>query len=134
MKNLFIREKAESISTSPTVDFNAETGLCFLSGESFMENSYEFYDPVFEWIKNYFKENDNLEIISKITYLNSSSKKAIYELFRLLKDYQKKGKSVSLRWYYVQEDSSMEDDLTMISNDIGLEIELAAIEGTEVLL
>ncbi len=134
MENLLIEGTTARINAKPIVDFNAETGVCVLSGESFMENSYEFYDPIFQWIKDFFIEKNSIQIISKITYLNSSSKKSIYDLFKLLKDYKSKGKNIYVRWYYVQEDSSMEEDITIMCTDIGLEIDLAAIEGAEIIL
>ena len=40
-------------SKTPTVNFNATTGVLTLAGRSIPENSIEFYKPLLAWIEEY---------------------------------------------------------------------------------
>ena len=55
MENLIINSSSET-PYFPRVSFDAETGICDISGESFMEETYKFYSPLMEWLEKYLKE------------------------------------------------------------------------------
>ena len=57
MKNIHIQGSHDGYFV-PTVDFNAENGVCEISGESFLEETNIFYNPLIEWIKEYTYTND----------------------------------------------------------------------------
>ena len=39
----------------PEVNFNVESGICEISGESYMEETYKFYLPLLNWMKDFTK-------------------------------------------------------------------------------
>ncbi|GAB4470930.1 MAG: DUF1987 domain-containing protein [Thermoflexibacter sp.] len=101
MENLEIQGQLSTFFT-PSVNFSAETGICELSGESYLEDAFQFYDILMNWVNQYFEEGNNeLEMNIRLTYFNTSSSRAILDLLRLLKNYQdSRDYKVIVNWYY----------------------------------
>lgn len=92
----------------PSVNFDANSGVCELSGESFPEHSVEFYEPLIAWLKEYFVEKNKPLIFNfKLTYYNTSSSKRIFEILCHLKEYEDAGGNVKVNWYFDEDDSEM---------------------------
>ncbi|MGC9373604.1 MAG: DUF1987 domain-containing protein [Bacteroidales bacterium] len=109
----------------PEVNFDADTGVCEISGESYMEETYKFYLPLVNWIKNYIKNTNNkIELVIKLIYLNTSSTKCILDMLDVLKEYQDKGGDVKVIWYYDIEDPDMVDEVEDFEVESGIKIEL----------
>ena len=80
MKDLLI----ERTYSTPTVNFNAKTGILKLEGRSIPENPAVFYDPIMNWLQDYFpKANVNTKIEVKLDYINSGSSKSILAMFKM---------------------------------------------------
>lgn len=105
MENLEIQGQLSTFFT-PSVNFSAETGICELSGESYLEDAFQFYDILMNWVNQYFEEGNNeLEMNIRLTYFNTSSSRAILDLLRLLKNYQEsRDYKVIVNWYYPNPD------------------------------
>ena len=96
----------------PEVNFNANTGICEIVGESYMEETYKFYLPLINWLKDFLKENSNkLELNIKLVYLNTSSTKCVLDILEILKDHHDQGKQISVNWYYDKSDPDMVDEV-----------------------
>jgi hypothetical protein len=95
----------------PSVSFNAETGVCELSGESFLEDTIEFYTPILDWLKEYMKTGKPIVFNLSLTYFNTSSSRSILEILRLLKKYQSAGNDVTVNWYFDEKDIDMEEEI-----------------------
>ena len=119
MKNLDIKGYKEEYFI-PTVHFNAETGNCEISGESYLDDTAEFYEPIINWIKEYIeKVNKPLRFNFNLDYFNSSSYKRLYEILILLKDYELMGGQVSVNWYFSEDEHELVeevDDLKVSTN------------------
>ncbi len=119
MKNLQIKGSHGDYDI-PTVDFNAETGVCELTGESYLENTVEFYDRLLAWLDEYFTTiNKPLVFNFRLTYFNTSSSKRILYLLLKLKEYEENGGQVTTNWFYDEDDTDMEEDVEdfrLISN------------------
>ncbi len=117
MENLFIAPNQRILSEiSPLVDFNAETGICRLEGESFMENPFDFYEKPIAWCNTYLADNDSLILHIKLTYFNTTSARAItYMLSNLKRHQDTAGKKIEVFWYYPDPD---EDDFLLDGKDI----------------
>ena len=99
MENLFI-EGDESNFYTPTVDFNYETGICTISGKSYLEDTTIFYLRLLEWLDQYFEEVDKpIEFNVKLSYYNTSSSRSILDVFDILKIYEDNGGEVAVSWY-----------------------------------
>ena len=96
----------------PTVHFNAETGICELKGESYLEKTAEFYDGLLHWLDEFMTKVDKPIIFNfKLTYFNTSSSKRILYILLKLKEYEENGGTVTTNWYYHEDDTDMEEDV-----------------------
>ncbi|MCD6180290.1 MAG: DUF1987 domain-containing protein [Bacteroidales bacterium] len=94
---------------TPYVNFNAETGKLELSGRSIPENSFEFYNPLLEWITEYGTNAlaiTNMKVY--LEYFNTSSSKYILEVLKRLKEINElDDKEVKVEWCYDEDDEEM---------------------------
>jgi hypothetical protein len=103
MENLLIA----STKRTPEVSFTTD-GRLKISGRSIPEDPSQFYDKLFEWVYYYCQEpNNNTTIDVSLEYFNSGSSKAILEILRALVDTAKKGKQISINWYYEEGDDDI---------------------------
>ena len=96
----------------PFVNFDASTGKCELSGESFPEKTTDFYGRLMEWLEQYIKEvKGPIEFLFGLSYFNTSSSKRILHIMILLQEYSEKGGKVKAQWNYDPEDLDLEEDI-----------------------
>jgi|SRR6056297_231575 len=95
----------EPTSTSPKVAYDENTKIFLIEGDSYPENSFEFYKPIFKWFDQVFPRLDNLELRLKISYMNSSSVKCILDIMTILEEAYETGKDVKIKWFYEPENS-----------------------------
>jgi hypothetical protein len=109
----------------PEVNFNADKGICEIKGESYMEETYKFYLPLINWIKDFTKTVKRpLELNIKLIYLNTSSTKCVLDILEILKDFEDDGGSVKVNWYYDKTDPDMVDEVEDFEAESGMKIEL----------
>ena len=112
----------------PTVDFVEQSGVCEISGESFMEETGSFYQPLVEWVKEYGRTHDKIVFIFSLTYYNTSTSKWLLAILKELREIENNGGSVTVTWYYTPEDVDMNDDIMDYMVDTGLKINLTPFE------
>jgi len=89
--------------STPEIRSDWEAGKLYMKGDSYPENSYELFHQVFEWIEAFLAEEDrqlNLEL--HLLYLNTSSIKAMMDIFDMLEAAHNEGKPVAVDWFYDQ--------------------------------
>ena len=98
MENLII-DKTES---TPEIRFDYASGILALRGESYPENTAEFYAPVFEWLRKFLADSNELAMTvnMEIIYFNSSSSKALMNFFDLLDEAVAEGRKIAVNWIY----------------------------------
>jgi hypothetical protein len=111
---------------TPHVSFNAETGVCLLEGESYLEDTWEFYERLQQWLKSFIQENRPIVFNFKLTYFNTSSSKGILDLLKTLKNYENKGGSVKVTWFYPEDDEDNLEEAEDFKEDTGLNIQFVA--------
>jgi hypothetical protein len=98
----------EGTPKTPTVNFNAETGIIEIKGRSIPENSIEFYRPLVEWLEDYSKGPQKLTTVNiQLEYFNTSSSKCILDVFKKLESIKKARNEVVINWYYEEDDEDM---------------------------
>ncbi|WP_338814886.1 DUF1987 domain-containing protein [Bernardetia sp. Wsw4-3y2] len=123
-KNLVVESKKDAYFV-PHINFDADAQHCLIEGESYLEDAFEFYDNLMNWFKEYFKTNQKVVLDCKLSYFNTSSSRALLDLFRLLKEFQDEGKQITINWYYPEEDHDdmrVEGEDFMDESDIHLNI------------
>ena len=75
---------------TPEVILDYENKIFEINGESYPENSDKFYFPVIKWISEYCKDiTKELKLNINLTYFNTSSSKALLDIFDILKDFHR---------------------------------------------
>jgi len=115
MEEIFIHET----KNTPKVNLSVENCQFEISGPSFSDNIYqEIYEKVLNWTENEMPKIDcKINCIFNISILNSLSYKNILQILILFTEYQKKGKEISITWYFEGDDEDNEElaeDLSQI--------------------
>ena len=100
----------EATTSTPGISFAASERTLRISGESYPENSFEFYAPVGSWLKEYLAREEALLLEINVSYLNSSSTKCMLDLLDQLQAAHEKNAEISLVWRY-DEDNPRSLDL-----------------------
>jgi len=97
-------------SSTPQVDFLYAEGIFNIEGRSIPENPNDFYKPLFQWAAEYFQQAKTLtQIIVKLEYINSGSSKSLLEFFRVIREQHQKGHQCLVKWYYEEDDESVQE-------------------------
>jgi len=110
---------------APAINFDAQTGICELIGDSYLEATPEFYEPLLVWLKTYMTQvNKPITFNFKVKYFNTSTSGFFLDILLLLKDYQDKGGDVSVFWYLKDEDPDLEEEIEDYMQDTNLHIQV----------
>jgi len=93
----------EATRSSPEIQFDADTCLLRIRGESYPENAAAFYAPVFAWLKEFLAglaPEAVVQVDLEILYLNSSSTKVMLNLLDLLEQAAHDKARVVVNWRY----------------------------------
>lgn len=101
MEPLFLKPTG----STPTIKLDKTGNIFEFSGNSLPEDVATFYEPVFEWIRNYIADpNPQTNLLFKLTYLNTASSKIIFSLIALFEPMVDKGQNVKVSWCYIDND------------------------------
>lgn len=96
-------------SNTPSVNFDSQSGLLKIEGRSIPENPGDFYDELIGWLKQYFTDlHPDTTLDLNLEYVNSGSSKYLLGLLRIIKDEVKKGKKITVNWYYEEDDEAIQ--------------------------
>jgi len=98
MEKLYLKES----EYTPEIILDKENNLISFIGQSYPENTFEFYQPIMNWIGKYCENiPTNTKVILELTYLNSSSFKAFFDIIDLFEGARKKCNcSIDIDWIY----------------------------------
>lgn len=97
MQNLTL----DRTTSTPSVHFDAEKGRLVLTGESYPENSFDFFKPLLEWVTSFLSETEgSIKLEIGLTYMNTSSIKSMMDLLDLLEDAHAASREVTVTWFY----------------------------------
>jgi hypothetical protein len=117
MENLFISRK----KGTPEINFNAITGIFEIIGQSYPEDSLEFYVKVIDWLREYLNTSVNpITINIKLIYFNTSSSKALLDILDMLEDYFKAGNKVEVNWFYPENDDDIREHGLEFTEDLSM--------------
>lgn len=87
--------------SAPAVLTNRENGTLELRGDSYPENSFEFFAPIVGWVEDFLANSTKpLRLDLRLLYLNTSSVKTMMDIFDTLEEAHEKGRAVEVHWYY----------------------------------
>ncbi|SFN05280.1 protein of unknown function [Formivibrio citricus] len=98
-----------------------------MEGDSYPENSFEFFGPVIDWVERFLKDSSMpLKLELKLVYMNTSSVKAMMDIFDLLEDAYTQGRQVSVNWFYDPRNERVLDLADEFREDCSFPFEIAA--------
>ena len=104
MKNLIL----EKSSSTPSIDFNFNTGILKMEGRSIPEDPGDFYDKIFNWVDNYYQNPKEITKVDlQLEYINSGSSKYILGFLKIIEQKYSGGKDCIINWYYEEDDESV---------------------------
>ena len=120
----------EASPKTPKIDFNPSADTFLMAGRSIPENSIEFYRALLDWLEKYVQNPLEYTIFEvKLEYFNTSSSKCLVEIFRKLERIHSEGKSVSIEWYYEEEDEDMQESGEDFKQIIKVPFKMVEIKG-----
>lgn len=119
----------EKTKSSPEIDFNPERGILKISGQSYPENAFKFYEPLFDWIDDYFKITDKeIQLCISLIYLNTSSIKCLMDIIYKFEQASQNGKKIIINWYYKSSNRNILECGKEFKEDLEEDIEFNLIE------
>jgi hypothetical protein len=99
--------KIPSTKNSPEILLTPD-GAIKIRGRSILENSFDFFKPVEEWLNEYLKDPAYLTCIDvNLEYFNSASAKVIINLLQKISYVLLKNKKFIINWYYEEGDEDI---------------------------
>ncbi|WP_305038522.1 biofilm regulation phosphoprotein SiaC [Halomonas alkalisoli] len=87
--------------STPAIHSDWQGGRLTMRGDSYPENSYELFDQVILWVRHFLTDEQRpLHLELALIYLNTSSVKAMMDIFDLLEEAYETGRAVSVTWHY----------------------------------
>lgn len=91
----------EPTLSSPMVQTDWDAGILRMKGESYPENSFELYSSIQTWLEGFLEAGAQpLQLELELNYLNTSSVRAMIDLFDQLQAAADAGRQVSVNWYH----------------------------------
>lgn len=96
---------------TPGVSFDFANGHLRMTGESYPDDVAAFFGPVFEALRSFLDDPDGgpIRFDMELLYFNSSSAKALMNIFQMLETVAKGGRPVTLTWCVEENDESMRE-------------------------
>jgi SiaC family regulatory phosphoprotein len=123
---LIIKEQS---ADKPLVAFDEVKNTFILQGKSYPEDAYRFYEEVEDILGAYLKQKKSLIFSCELTYINSTSSRAIFDLFNTLKNKIDKHENIKVIWRYHEENHNMKEMGEDLQEDLeSLKIKLVPIK------
>ncbi len=122
----------EATKSSPSVVFYEPDNALTISGESYPENSFAFFEPIFEWFHNELPKYGKFRFKVNISYMNSSSTKCMLDILDLIAKASQRGCDARVLWYYEKGNDRALDLAEEFKEDMQIPFDIVAIEqGSE---
>ncbi len=104
------------------IEFLFSKGVFRFTGDSYPENSVEFFQPLLIRITEYLLfPGKDLTIEFRVNYFNTSTSKYLFQFMELLAAYQAYGNQLNITWF----SSGTDDDMLEVWREIMLELDLS---------
>ncbi|MCD4794862.1 MAG: DUF1987 domain-containing protein [Bacteroidales bacterium] len=125
MEDLIINKFRNGNEIFPFINLNANSGVCTISGSSYMQDPRMFFKPIIDWFKKFtFLKAGKLVVVYNLKSLNTGTSRVLYEILEILKEYKNRGGSVYIKWYYEDSYESYADDIIDITSGFGIDVDV----------
>ncbi|NKF22447.1 biofilm regulation phosphoprotein SiaC [Solimonas marina] len=112
--------------STPAIHADSQAGRLVMRGDSYPENSFAFFAPIIEWTERCIAEHGAVSVDLYLLYLNTSSVKAMMDLFDLLESAHQNGRKVGVNWYYDQQNVRVAELAEEFKEDCNFTFEIIA--------
>jgi hypothetical protein len=97
--------------STPRIHADWGAGRLEMSGDSYPENSFELFQPILQWVGAFLdgRGTQPLVVDLQLLYLNTSSVRAMMEVFDTLQEAHERGRPVSVTWRYDRKNERVAD-------------------------
>ena len=123
--------KIAATERSPAVDFDFAAGRLSLKGESYPEDASAVFGPIFAALEPFLGAAKDCDVTFDfdLTYFNSSSAKALMNMFQMLDHAAEAGCRLTINWFFAPDDDTMKEFGEDFSEDLGhVTFNLVAVE------
>jgi hypothetical protein len=121
--------RIEKSKSTPSVDFDPEHGVLAIDGESYPEDSHQFFGPLVEWVDAFLADGPpTMTFRVDLTYMNTSSTKYMIDILDRLESAHDVGKGVQVEWYYDEENDREIEAIEELKEDFSMPFTLTARE------
>ena len=94
----------QATQSTPAISADPQTGVLMMRGDSYPENSFEFFAPIVNWVETFLAQSPApLRLELHLLYLNTSSVKVMMDIFDLMEEAHQDGRAVEVNWHYEAE-------------------------------
>jgi hypothetical protein len=113
--------------TTPRVAYHPESRTLEFSGESYPENSVQFYQEIQKQVETFLAGSTEPFVVSfKLDYFNTSTSKCLYDLLDFLEGAHKRNGNITVNWHYKEEDEDMQESGIDFKSEINVPFNLIA--------
>lgn len=99
--------------------------MLFMRGDSYPENSFEFFSEVIDWVERYLAlDNRSLHFELRLIYMNTSSVKALMDIFDMLEEAHESGRTITVAWYFDPRNERVVDMAEEFKEDCSFEFRI----------
>lgn len=118
--------KIEGTQSTPSIVADFKAGIVEMRGDSYPENSFELFSPAMHWIEEYLQQDRPLTLNLHLLYLNTSSVKAMMDIFDILEDAHKASRKVGVNWFYDEQNERVADLAEEFKEDCSFPFEITS--------
>lgn len=87
--------------SSPSITGDWDAGVLSMQGDSYPENSFDLFGQVIDWVERFLADSAQpLRLELRLLYLNTSSIRAVMDIFDTLEEAHQRGRAVAVNWHY----------------------------------
>jgi hypothetical protein len=111
----------DATDRSPKVILDRQESVLMIEGRSYPEEGMDFFDPIVMRFRSIQESENPIRTIHiRLEYYNSSTTKALAELFTALERSAKNGNEAKVIWEFEQDDDGIQEDITMFQETYAL--------------
>ena len=115
--------------STPDILFDSDSGVLSMSGESYPENSFEFFKPVLSWISRFMTAHKGeVTLNTHLSYLNTGSTKCMMDILDLLEEFHTRGGRVTVNWFCDEENERAVETAEEFKEEVTLPFHIKAVK------
>jgi len=119
--------RVEATKSTPEVRFDPDAGVLSITGQSYPENAFKFYEPLLAWLDEYLEQvttDTTVSIELHLPYINTSSTKCFMMMLDKLNDAFLAGKRVKVLWFYNEDNETELECAEEFKEDLSLPFDI----------